>query len=57
MRGITEDKLKRLCKRHAFINFLLSECAELNAWMPIETAPKDRNILAYDPGYGHLVVI
>jgi len=58
MKGITEQRLKDLCKKYSFIGFLLAECAELNAWQPIdENTPKDKNILVYDPGYGPLVVI
>jgi len=65
MRGITEERLKEVFSKlywsrndeKELFNALLSECTELNAWQPIETAPKDRNILVYDPGYGHLVVI
>ena len=65
MRGITEERLKEIKENYnqggtsrGLIEYLLDdECTELNAWQPIETAPKDRNILVYDPGYGHLVVI
>jgi len=65
MRVITENRLKEVFSKlywsrndeKELFNALLSECAELNAWQPIETAPKDRNILVYDPGYGNLVVI
>jgi len=65
MRGITEERLKEVFSKlywsrndeKELFNALLSECTELNAWQPIETAPHDRNILVYDPGYGHLVVI
>lgn len=63
MRGITEERLKEIKekmpdgKSKLFVHALITQCTELNAWQPIETAPKDRNILVYDPGYGHLVVI
>lgn len=65
MRVITEERLKEVFSKlywsrndeKELFNALLSECTELNAWHPIETAPRDRNILVYDPGYGHLVVI
>ena len=67
MRGITEERLNEILNdpegdefelEKEFLKFLIdNECKELNAWQPIETAPKDRNILVYDPGYGHLVVI
>ena len=64
MRGISEERLKELSLKYKsslvkrlFIYLIAKECTELNAWQPIETAPKDRNILVYDPGYGNLVVI
>ena len=65
MRGITEGSLRHVMKMHdmndsktsLIFSHLCNECTELDAWQPIETAPKDRNILVYDPGYGHLVVI
>ena len=49
MRGISEERLRELCKRHAFINFLLDECNELNPWIPIESAPWNKPILVYYP--------
>ena len=63
MRGITEEKLLKLRTKYKsnivnkLIDYLIKECTELNAWQPIETAPKDKYILVYDPGYGQLVVI
>ena len=63
MKGITEEKLLKLRTKYKsnivdkLIDYLIKECTELNAWQPIETAPKDKNILVYDPGYGQLVVI
>ena len=50
MRGITEERLKEVLKylptiNQDEINKVLSECKELNALQPIETAPKDRMIL------------
>ncbi len=47
MRGITEDRLKEVFSKlywsrndeKELFNALLSECTELNAWRPIETAP------------------
>ena len=65
MRGITEESLRHVMKMHdmndgktsLIFSHLFNECTELNTWQPIETAPHDRNILVYDPGYGHLVVI
>ena len=65
MRGITEESLRHVMKMHdmndgktsLIFSHLFNECTELNAWQPIETAPKDKNILVYDPGYGQLVVI
>ena len=45
-------------KTSLIFSHLFNECAELNAWQPIdENTPKDKNILVYDPGYGQLVVI
>ena len=66
MKGITEERLKEVFSwfywptdsEKKFFEALLSECAELNAWQPIdEKTPKDKNILVYYPGYGQLVVI
>ena len=65
MRGITEESLRHVMKMHdmndsktsLIFSHLFNECTELNAWQPIETAPKDKYILVYDPGYGQLVVI
>ena len=46
MRGITEERLKDLCKKYSFIGFILAECTELNAWQPIdENTPKFRPVL------------
>ena len=30
------------------LNAILEQCTELNPWMPMETAPKDRYIRLYD---------
>ena len=60
MRGITEEKLLKLRKKYKsnivykLIDYLIKECTELNAWQPIETAPKDREILVYAPPYQDL---
>lgn len=62
MRGITEDRLKEVFSKlywsrndeKELFNALLSECTELNAWQPIGTAPKDREILVYAPPYQDL---
>ena len=56
MRGITEERLKEVFSKlywsrndeKELFNALLSECAELNAWQPIETAPKDKWLLVAD---------
>ena len=53
MRGITEERLKEVFSKlywsrndeKELFNALLSECTELNAWQPIETAPKDKPVL------------
>ena len=62
MRGITEESLRHVMKMHdmndsktsLIFSHLFNECKELNAWQPIETAPKDRNILVYAPPYQDL---
>lgn len=59
MRVITEERLRELSKTIGadsicaiFIKqVLLAECTELNPWQPIETAPKDRPIMLFYPGY------
>jgi hypothetical protein len=50
MRGITEERLKDLFKEYSFIGFILAECAELNAWQPIETAPLRKKIRLFEIG-------
>ena len=60
MRGITEEKLlyflddlpDDMCRKT--VERILRACTELNAWQPIETAPKDREILVYAPPYQDL---
>lgn len=56
MRGISEKELKdrqdvaRRIKdyvRSTLIDELISECKELNPWLPIENAPKDRRLLLH----------
>lgn len=61
MRGITEERLNQLSLKYKsslvkrlFIYLIDKECKELNAWQPIETAPKDREILVYAPPYQEL---
>jgi hypothetical protein len=61
MRGITEEILKELSLRYKsslikrlFIYLIGNECKELNAWQPIETAPKDREIILYWPCFINL---
>ena len=57
MRGITEERLMDLAEQSEYSRLLadlLDECTELNAWQPIETAPKDREILVYAPPYQDL---
>ena len=60
MRGITEERLKEIKekmpdgKSKLFVHALITQCTELNAWQPIETAPKDREILVYAPPYQDL---
>lgn len=53
MRGISEEKLKKVlfghywgsCTCEELLDNLLDECTELNQWMPIETAPKDKSLM------------
>lgn len=49
MRGITEERLKEMINIgwRADYETILEECKELNTWMPIESAPKDRRILLF----------
>ena len=55
MRGITEESLRHVMKMHdmndgktsLIFSHLFNECTELNAWQPIETAPKDRELWLY----------
>jgi len=55
MRGISKEELRRL-RDHYFslginpvidINNLIEQCKELNPWLPIENAPKDRRLLLH----------
>jgi len=66
MRGITEESLRHVMKMHdmddsktsLIFSHLCNECAELNAWQPIETAHKDISI--YNSGHSasvHIYVI
>ena len=51
------SQLEKMYEPHAIMNILhmlVDECKELNAWQPIETAPKDREILVYAPPYQDL---
>ena len=58
MRGITEERLKEVFSwfywptdnEKKFFEALLSECAELNAWQPIETAPLRKKIRLFKIG-------
>ena len=53
MRVITEESLRHVMKMHdmndsetsLIFSHLFNECTELNAWQPIETAPKDKPLL------------
>lgn len=57
MRGISEERLRELAKQIrnsdesnsaalSMLDFLLSECKELDPWLPIdENTPKDRPLL------------
>ncbi len=58
MRGITEERLKEVFSKlywsrndeKELFNSLLSECTELNAWQPIETAPLRKKIRLFEIG-------
>ena len=42
------SQLEKMYEPHAIMNILhmlVDECKELNAWQPIETAPKDKPVL------------
>ena len=59
MRGISEERLKQLIDNHQFDSFgeleesLLSECKELNPWLPIDNnTPPNRRLLLFYPGLG-----
>lgn len=39
------------------IGSLINECTELDPWLPIESAPTDREILVYAPPYQDLRAI
>jgi len=66
MRGIREKELLELRDRLpnevslynagklAMLNELITECHELNPWLPIENAPRDREILVYAPPHDGL---
>lgn len=58
-----EEHIERLhrCSRYydravelSFCYSLLRECTELDPWLPIEEAPKDRQIVVYAPPYQDL---
>lgn len=47
------SQLEKMYEPHAVMNnihALLDECQELNSWQPIESAPKDREIVVFAPG-------
>jgi len=58
MKGITEERLKEVFSKlywsrndeKELFNALLSECTELNAWQPIETAPLRKKIRLFEIG-------
>ena len=58
MRGITEERLKEVFIKlywstsddQELFTALLSECTELNAWQPIETAPLRKKIRLFEIG-------
>lgn len=60
MKYISEERLETLLNNTSYITandllrVLINECKELNQWQPIESAPKDREILVYAPAYQDL---
>ena len=61
MKGLTEQAVERIIRscnidhEHKEIaGTLREECKELDPWLPIESAPKDRDILVYAPPYQDL---
>lgn len=54
------DKISDLCDNEDNIDYyiieklLISECTELNPWLPIEQAPKDRQILFFYPEFSQV---
>ena len=58
MLGITEESLRHVMKMHdmndsktsLIFSHLFNECAELNAWQPIETAPLRKKIRLFEIG-------
>lgn len=60
MRGISEAQLKSItpvdASEHRLLKYLIvTECQELNQWQPIESAPKDRQILTWSKEDGQNV--
>lgn len=52
MRGIAEERLQELIKGkcdYSIEDLTKYECTELNPWLPIKSAPKDRRILLFYP--------
>jgi len=64
MRGISESRLRQIANQThdsddanhvvlSLLDYLLSECKELNPWLPIdENTPKDRRLNLHWPGTG-----
>lgn len=56
MRGITEERLKEIKekmpdgKSKLFVHALITQCTELNAWQPIETAPLRKKLWLFMNG-------
>lgn len=56
MEGISKERLEKMKdnlygyqKDYELIESLIEECTELNQWLPIEQAPKDRKVRLYYP--------
>lgn len=59
MKVITEKRLRELIFKDLNCDLIMADeaieaCAELNPWQPIESAPKDREILVFAPSYDGL---
>ena len=59
MIGISKEKLANINPwvfetQQDLLNFILDSCKELDPWLPIENAPKDRYVRVFAPAYQDL---